>query len=339
MNYDEFAFFNQQLAGMLKSGIPLEGALRQLCTQMKRGRLRDELQQLENDLGRGVPLEKALAGRQLPEFYVRMIQVGVRGNDLPGVLTLVADYYQKADVLRTRLKGLLTYPLIVLIASSVLSLLIAFLFASTAGAANSAWRDMISGTGISGAFPSGFVLFVWSWLPALLLLLLAFVAIAVLSTPALRRRFRWCLPGFKEASLSQFAASASLLLKSGNDLNDSLALLNQLENGTPAGNELSHWRARLASGSKEFSDVAGQSTVFPPLFIWLVASAGEDWVAGFSRAAEIFHNRAMNRAETLLYAALPASVLMLGIIIMSQFLPIIRTFVSFVRMFLSFGDI
>ena len=31
MKLDEFAFVNQQLAGMLKSGVPLEGALRQLC--------------------------------------------------------------------------------------------------------------------------------------------------------------------------------------------------------------------------------------------------------------------------------------------------------------------
>ena len=31
MNLDEFAFVNQQLAAMLRDGIPLEGALRQLC--------------------------------------------------------------------------------------------------------------------------------------------------------------------------------------------------------------------------------------------------------------------------------------------------------------------
>ena len=40
MKLDEFAFVNLQLAGMLKCGIPLEGALKQLCATMRRGGLR-----------------------------------------------------------------------------------------------------------------------------------------------------------------------------------------------------------------------------------------------------------------------------------------------------------
>ncbi len=61
MNLDEFPFVNQQLAGMLKSGIPLEGALKQLCAAMRRGALRGELEKLEADLTQGVPLAEALA--------------------------------------------------------------------------------------------------------------------------------------------------------------------------------------------------------------------------------------------------------------------------------------
>src|SRR6187401_1875578 len=106
MNYNEFSFFNQQLASMLNSGIPLEGALRQLCIGMKHGRLRDELQNVESDLAKGIPLEKALAARDLPEFYTRMILVGAKGNDLPAMLTLLADYYQRANSISARLKGL-----------------------------------------------------------------------------------------------------------------------------------------------------------------------------------------------------------------------------------------
>ncbi|MCI0536967.1 MAG: type II secretion system F family protein, partial [Verrucomicrobiales bacterium] len=84
---DEFAFLNLQLAGMLRSGIPLEGALRQLCATLRRGTLRRELEILEADLAEGIPLNDALAPRRLPDFYRQMILVGVRSNDLPGVLT------------------------------------------------------------------------------------------------------------------------------------------------------------------------------------------------------------------------------------------------------------
>jgi type II secretory pathway component PulF len=56
MKLDEFAFVNRQLADMLRSGIPLEGGLRQLCATMQQGILREELQRLEGDLAKGIPL-------------------------------------------------------------------------------------------------------------------------------------------------------------------------------------------------------------------------------------------------------------------------------------------
>src|SRR5262245_16122088 len=124
MNYDEFAFFNHQLAAMLRDGIPLEGALKQLCAGMKAGPLRNEMTQLENDLARGTPLQEAIKHRALPEFYLRMVTVGVRSNDLPGMLTLLADYYQRANSVWNRLKGLLVYPFLVLLVSLGLTVIV-----------------------------------------------------------------------------------------------------------------------------------------------------------------------------------------------------------------------
>ena len=103
MNYDEFAFFNQQLAAMLREGIPLEGALKQLCAGMRSGPLQAEIQALEAELARGVPLKEALARRELPDLYRQMLELGARSNDLPGVLTLLADHYYRANALWSRL--------------------------------------------------------------------------------------------------------------------------------------------------------------------------------------------------------------------------------------------
>ncbi len=66
MKPDELAFANEQLAGMLKSGLPLEGSLRELTTSMKRGSLRTELEALEWDLSQGTALPMALDLRDLP---------------------------------------------------------------------------------------------------------------------------------------------------------------------------------------------------------------------------------------------------------------------------------
>ena len=127
MKNDEFAFFNQQLAAMLRDGIPLEGALRRLCQEMRAGSFRAELQTLEANLAKGAPLADALKSRQLPELYKRMMLVGVKSGDLPGALTMLADYFQRRHMLGTRLKGLMVYPLIVLSAAFLLACFLSFI--------------------------------------------------------------------------------------------------------------------------------------------------------------------------------------------------------------------
>src|SRR5438552_19060347 len=95
---------------------------------MRGGALRAEIQLLEADLSHGPPLKDALARRALPPFYTRMVEIGARSNDLPGVLTLLADHYHRANALWTRLKGLMVYPLLVLLVSLALTLFISMAF-------------------------------------------------------------------------------------------------------------------------------------------------------------------------------------------------------------------
>ena len=321
MNNDEFAFFNQQLAAMLRENIPLEGALRQLCANMRGGRLREELHLLEADLVRGTPLQEALAARRLPKFYVQMVQLGVSANDLPGVLVLLADYYQWANLIWSRLKGLLVYPVIVLTAAVVLSFFVTFI-----GLTVIQGPDYQS---IGYVPPAGIVASLWA-VPTGTAVLLA-LAVLALAVPRIRHRLRWRLPAFKEATLSQTAGAIGLMLRSGANLGETLKLAGQLEAGTPAGRELGEWHERLAAGRGRFFELARPSTRFPPLFIWLVANAGEDLAGGFLRAAEIYRARAANRAETLLYAALPCSIVMLGFMILCQILPLVRIITGFMN--------
>src|SRR5208337_3203684 len=126
MKFDEFAFFNQQLAAMLRDGIPLEGALQRLCAEMRQGPLQSELAKLGDDLAKGTPFREAVQARQLPDFYRQMLEVGAQANDMPAVLTLLADHYRRCEVLWTRLKGLMVYPAIVLFGALLLSSFLSF---------------------------------------------------------------------------------------------------------------------------------------------------------------------------------------------------------------------
>jgi len=313
MNYDEFAFFNQQLAAMLREGIPLEGALKQLSAGMRSGALRVEIGLLEGDLSRGTPLKEALARRELPDLYRHMIEIGARSNDLPGVLTLLADHYHRTNALWTRLKGLMVYPLLVILVSLGLTVLVSLTF----GRFMSRFYEQIASQPI--------ISIPLIWMPPFVLALAAALGIGAVCIPSWRARLRWRLPAFREASLAQFASAMSLMLKNGTPLPEALALAEALESRTPAAPALARWRKLVEAGQGKPAQWTGDSRPFPPLFLWLVQKGGEDLAAGFQKAAEIYQNRASYRVELALYGALPVSILLLGQMVLWQAIPLMRS--------------
>lgn len=318
MNLEDFGFFNQQLAGMLRSGVPLEGALKELCRSMHAGRYRTEFELLEKDLARGTPLKEAVAARKLPELYIHMVQAGARGNDLPGVLILLADYYQRAGTLVTRLKGLLVYPLLVLMTSLGLSILVNLIYR---GLSTELAIGLLGETNVPPL--TDFLL----WLPIVLSGGLLFLFLVILGNRSLRQFFHWQMSPFKDAGFARIASTLELMLKGGMPFPEAVELLADAEQQNRIEQDLRRWHAMLSSGSKKFSDIAHFNTVFTPLFVWIVASAGENLAAGFARAATIYHARAVRQSETLLYAALPVSILVLGMMILVQMQGLIPVYI------------
>ena len=321
MKTDEFAFLNRQLAGMLEEGIPLEGALRQLCANLGAGTLRTELTALEQDLARGESLGNAVGRRQLPELYRRLVTLAGEGGNLPGILTLLADYYQRAHDLWTRLRGLLVYPLIVLLGAMMVSGLFIWIYQNLVRtvAADFTARPV-------GELP------LFLWLPPVWLGLALAGLLAALFVPALRQRLAWLLPGFRESHLAQFAGALRMLLQSGMPLDEALALMQDLEAGAPAGEDVRLWRRRLAEGEGRFAAFAAGSRAFPPMFLWLVEQGGEDLAGGIDKAAELFRQRAQHQVEMLLYAALPVTVVALGLLVAVQLAAVLRPVVAFLNL-------
>ena len=331
MKTDEFAFFNQQLAAMLHDGISLEGALHRLCQEMRRGSLRDELQTLEADLAKGTPMADALAPRQLPELYKRMILVGVKSGDLPGALTMLADYFQRQSNVWIRLKSMMTYPLIVMFVAFLISLVLASAWNCVIGPA---FKEIYSGMGI---MIPGATLFALStlqaiWVFPMALGILFLVMLSVVFLPTMRGKFLWRLPAFKEATISRIASSMTLLLKNGVSLPDALGLVEKLENNRAVIADLQSWKTKLAAGSAKFSEVAAGSKMIPPMFIWIVSGAGENLTEGFQRAAEIYHARAIYRTEVALFSVLPLASVFLGVVVISQAFLVISMFLPMIMM-------
>ncbi|MEJ0089828.1 MAG: type II secretion system F family protein [Limisphaerales bacterium] len=128
----------------------------------------------------------ALQPRQLPELYKRMILVGVKSGDLPGALIMLADYFHRQNNIWTRLKGLMVYPVIVLVLAFLISGFLAFILSTFI------WNNLQSLVG-NHMLP---VVSAGLWMsPVFIGLALAAALVAICVSPA-RRKLRWATARF-----------------------------------------------------------------------------------------------------------------------------------------------
>jgi general secretion pathway protein F len=328
MKPDEIAFASQQLAGMLKSGIPLEGALREVTREMKRGHWRAELEAVERMLAQGVPVAGAMERSGLPEFYRRLFVVGAASGDLPGVLNLLAEHYRRAGEMAERLRIALAYPLSALFLSALLSLGLCW---GLSWLSDNVFTVMYaSGPLSSPAAKPGFFglmlghpLAVAAFLvPPVTLIGLSIAAVAVLCIPRLKNWFAWRLPAYREARLACAASVIGAALKKGVPLPNAIELAESLEGDSPGGREWASWRRAIAGGTGSVEAFAATQRTFPKAFGWMLVTSGEDLAEGFSRAADLFAGRARGRTDLILQAVVPAMIVAVGMVVLMQAAPL-----------------
>jgi type II secretory pathway component PulF len=315
MKLAEFAFVNQQLAGMVRNGRPLEGALRQLCQDMAAGQLKAELEALEKDLSTGIPLAKAIAARDLPPFYKRTLQIGAQANDLPGILLLLANYYNRLGITWDKVKTAMFYPGIVLLFASFVSLGLATIMSRMQETL------FVPDTQYATTGYPAFVLFVWAPVFALIALLITVTACSWIGP--VRDRIKWLLPVSRNTVIAQFAASLGLLLRRGYPLGDATRFMHELEGDSILGREMKRWSQRIESGALCYSAVGEKNRILPPMFVWMLEQEADNLPAGLDRAADMYSQRAEHQTDLLMKAIAPIGLLALGLIVFFQIYPAI----------------
>lgn len=298
MNLEELAYANQQLAAMLRDGLPLGGALKELSAGLGSGRLASELKLLEGDLASGRPLDEAVLRRNFPPLYSRLLVAGARSGDLPGALTMAADHFGGIYQRGLRLRTLLVYPVLVILVGLVLTILIAWLE-----------RSMLGQLQFGGDRRSGREIAIWILPGAFAVMALAGAAVG--ASGALRRWLSWRLPGFRENRVANLSGAVGLMLRQNCPLPDALALARELEEDPQVRAELAGWLERIARGEPPLRATA-ETRLLPSLLPWLVGGSARDLGDGFLRAAAFYHRRAMHRLDMLVSGALPVALVLLG---------------------------
>src|SRR4029079_5339138 len=117
---NDFLLFNQQLAALVRAGIPILQAISMLRKRAASAKLRAVLGDVEEKIRGGAALSEAFAaqGPIFPRIYTASILAGERSGALDEVLRRYVSYMRRNVALRRKIRGALAYPSFLLIASA-----------------------------------------------------------------------------------------------------------------------------------------------------------------------------------------------------------------------------
>ncbi|MEQ8763179.1 MAG: type II secretion system F family protein [Planctomycetota bacterium] len=118
--------FTVQLSVLQDAGLPIVRCLKILGGQMRPGVFRNIVDQIVEDVEGGNSLSESMAKHPsvFDRLYVNMIRAGEAGGVLNTILDRLADFAEKAERIKGKVKSALIYPIVVsLVAAVVLSLI------------------------------------------------------------------------------------------------------------------------------------------------------------------------------------------------------------------------
>jgi len=108
--------FTRQLSILQDAGLPILRSLKILENQAKPGALKNALIDICDEIESGATLSEAMAKspKAFDRLYVNMIKAGEAGGALEVILKRLAEFQERAQALKRKVKGALVYPITVI---------------------------------------------------------------------------------------------------------------------------------------------------------------------------------------------------------------------------------
>jgi general secretion pathway protein F len=123
----DISLMTRQLATLIKANIPLVDALQAVSEQVENPTLAEAVADCKNMVNEGSSLYKAISKYPniFTNIFVSMVEAGEASGTLDTILLRLAEFTEAQNELRSKVKGALTYPLVMLVVTMGL---LAFLF-------------------------------------------------------------------------------------------------------------------------------------------------------------------------------------------------------------------
>jgi type IV pilus assembly protein PilC len=334
----DLVIFTRQFATMIDAGLPLVQCLDIQATQQPNKGFQKVLKAIKADVEQGSTFADALRKHEstFDQLYTNLVQAGEVGGILDTILNRLAQYMEKAEQLKRKVKGAMVYPGTILVVSiGVIMLLLVKVIP--------VFKKMFEEFGGTLPAPTQVVVDMSEFLQKWIVLILAAMVGSVIAFLQARKRsaaFQLATDGFflktpvfgsllRKVAVSRFTRTLGTMISSGVPILDALEICAKTAGNKVIENALFKTRAAISEG-RTIAEPLEASNVFPGMVVQMIA-VGEATGAMDTMLAKIadFYDEEVDAAVSALTALLEPLMMVflggtIGGILMAMYLPIFK---------------
>jgi type IV pilus assembly protein PilC len=329
--------FCRVFSTMINAGLPLIQCLDLLSQQEDNKYFAKVIRDIKEDIEGGTSLTDALKKypKVFDDLFVNLIAAGEAGGILDVVLARLSTYMEKAMKLKSRVKGAMTYPIVVLfisfavVAVLLLKVIPVFqkMFESMGGQLPGPTMIVIAASEFTQSYW-------WVILGILIVIVIAFnrfyktekgrwvVDLLLLKVPV----FGLLL---KKVAVARFSRTLSTMLSSGVPILEALTIVSRTSGNIVVEDALLKTRQSISEG-ESIAQPLEAAKIFPPMVVQMIAvgEATGALDAMLSKIADFYDDEVDNAVTAMTTLLEPVMIVFLGVIlggmIIAMYLPIFK---------------
>ena len=331
--------FTRQLATLVNAGLPLMRGIDVLKRQMKDAQMLEALGGISETIASGGTFSEALTvyPKIFDNLYVNMVKAGEAGGVLEVVLGRLAEFAEKAEKIKNKVKGAMIYPSVVLVAAVGIT---AFLLVAVIPKFKQVFNDMLGGAELPAV--TQFVIDASEWVQhnglVIVVAVVAFMIIKKVIGKTEKGAYFYDVIQLKmpilgniaqKSAVSRVTRTLGTLLSSGVPILQSLTIVRD----TTGNRVVSQALQNVHDAVKEGEGMTGplsQCPVFPPMVVSMVEVGEETGALAdmLTRIANTYDDEVDNAVAGMTAAIEPALMVVLatvvGTIVIAMFLPMVK---------------
>ncbi|MCK5595260.1 type II secretion system F family protein [bacterium] len=337
INLKHISLFTRQLSDLLDAGVPLLASIDILSKQADNTLFGRVLDGIYTDIKDGKSLSESLAKypKLFSPLYINMVASGETGGILECVLSRLADFYEKEDEIKSKIKAALTYPIFMFFAGiSTIIVLLTFVIPKLVVMFEDMGQKLPLPTRVLVSSSSFIVEFWWVPIAIIFLVVILFKRLRKTSEGGLiidKWKLTVPLAGklVQKVEISRFSRTLATLLENGVPILQSLNIVkNTIVNKAISG-EIDRAAKDVSEGNKLAASLG--KGVWIPIFVTNMIAVGEESGSlekTLLKISDTYARQVDKTTKTITSLLEPAMILIMGsivgFIVISMLLPIFQ---------------